>query len=111
MLNSALSALVGVQADVLPSLLPLMDSDDADVRTYTALALGLLGDPRAVGILVRGLSDEQSNVRFHAIEALGRIGSREAADPLAAVAESRDFDVAFAALDALARIAALRGSS
>ena len=103
-LNAALAALVHAPRDVLPSLLPLLTSADADVRTYAALALGLLEDPRAVGTLVRALRDEDSNVRFHAIEALGRIGSREGAHPLAAVAESRDFDVAFAALDALARI-------
>ena len=103
-LNAALTALVGSERDVVPSLLPLLESPDADVRTYSALALGLLEDPRAVQPLVAMLGDESSNVRFHAIEALGRIGSRAAAHPLAAVAESRDFDVAFAALDALARI-------
>ena len=103
-LNAALTALVNAPRDVLPSLMPLLTSPDADVRTYAALAMGLLEDRRAVDTLVRASSDDDSNVRFHAIEALGRIGSREAAHPLATVAESRDFDVAFAALDALARI-------
>jgi HEAT repeat protein len=103
-LNAALSALVHTDRDVVPRLAPLMDDEDADVRTYAALALGLLEDTRGVTRLVAALDDENANVRFHAIEALGRIGSREAALPLAAVAESRDFSVAFAALDALAHI-------
>ena len=103
-LNAALTALVHTERDVVPRLVPLMDDADADVRTYAALALGLLEDARGVARLVAALDDENSNVRFHAIEALGRIGSREAALPLAAVAESRDFSVAFAALDALGHI-------
>ena len=103
-LNSALTALVHTERDVVPRLVPLMDDGDADVRTYAALALGLLEDPRGVPRLVAALDDGNANVRFHAIEALGRIGSREAAVPVAAVAESRDFSVAFAALDALAHI-------
>ena len=105
-LNSTLSALSRSGADVVPVLLDLLASPatDADLRTYTALALGLLEDRRAVPALVRSLDDPDANVRFHAIEALGRIRSREAAVPLAAIAESRDFSVAFAALDALALI-------
>ncbi|NUO63801.1 MAG: HEAT repeat domain-containing protein, partial [Gemmatimonadaceae bacterium] len=105
-LNAALSALSRSGADVVPILLDLLASPatDADLRTYTALALGLLEDRRAVPALVRALNDADANVRFHAIEALGRIRSREAAAPLAAIAESRDFSVAFAALDALALI-------
>jgi HEAT repeat protein len=103
-LNAALTALVNTAHDVLPSLLPLMDVHDADVRTYAALALGLIRDGRAVPALVKALADEDDNVRFHAVEALGRIGARAAALPVAAIAESRDFTVAFAALDTLARI-------
>jgi HEAT repeat protein len=103
-LNAALTALVNTDRDVLPSLLPLLDADDADVRTYAALALGLIRDRRAVPALAKALADADDNVRFHAVEALGRIGARGAALPVAAIAESRDFTVAFAALDTLARI-------
>ena len=103
-LNAALTALVHSALDAVPRLAPLMDDMDADVRTYAALALGLLEDPRAVPRLVAALGDADANVRFHAVEALGRIGSRDAALPVAVLAESRDFSVAFGALDALARI-------
>jgi HEAT repeat protein len=103
-LNAALHALVKGASDALPSVAPLLSADDADLRTYAALALGLIEDPRAVPLLVRALCDADDNVRFHAVEALGRIGSREAASAVAELAESRDFAVAFAALDALASI-------
>ena len=103
-LNAALTALVQSERDVLPALLPLLELPDADVRTYTALALGLLEDPRAVPALVHALADADDNVRFHALEALGRVRAREAALPVLALAESRDFAVAFAALDTLALI-------
>ncbi|HEU4562604.1 MAG TPA: HEAT repeat domain-containing protein [Longimicrobium sp.] len=103
-LNATLSALAASGEEVLPSLLGLLESDDADLRVYVALALGLRGDPGAVPALVRAMDDPDANVRFHALEALGRLRARDAAPAIAAVAESRDFSVAFAALDALAAI-------
>lgn len=105
-LNAALSALAQAAADVLPAVIALFEApgSDAELRTYAALALGLVGRRGAVPALLRQLDDPDANVRFHVIEALGRIGAREAAPALAAVAESRDFSVAFAALDALALI-------
>ena len=104
-LNATLTALIRTRHDVVPSLLRIFaTTEDADLRMYTALALGLLEDRRAVPTLIGALGDADANVRFHAIEALGRIGSREAALPLAAVAETREFSVAFPALDALGLI-------
>jgi HEAT repeat protein len=91
-LNAALTALVRARHDVVPPLVGLLAATDSDVdlRTYVALALGLLGDRRGVAALVRALGDADANVRFHAVEALGRIGSREAALPVLEVAESRE---------------------
>jgi HEAT repeat protein len=105
-LNAALTALVHAQQDVVPPLVDLLQAPDSDaeVRTYSALALGLLEDARAVSPLIHALGDSDDNVRFHAIEALGRIRSRAAALPIALIAETREFSVAFAALDTLARI-------
>lgn len=101
LLNAAVTALVRASRDVVPAVIPLLEDASADVRTYAALALGLLEDRRAVPALLRALDDGDDNVRFHAVEALGRIRAREAADRIAAIAESRDFSLAFAALDAL----------
>ena len=104
-LNSALTALARSRQDVVGAVVNLLSTDDAAVRTYAALALGLLEDSRGVQPLLELLKDSDVNVRYHAIEALGRIADPAAADALAAVAESRDFFLAFAALDALALIA------
>ena len=103
-LNASLTALANSAADVVGPVSALLDDPDNDVRTYAALALGMLRDHRAVPALVPFLGDPNENVRFHVLEALGRIGDRSTADVIAAVAETRDFSVAFAALDALAAI-------
>jgi HEAT repeat protein len=104
-LNATLTALVNTRQDILPSLLDTFRSaTDADLRMYVALALGLLGDPRAVPLLAGALADPDPNVRYHAVEALGRIRSREAAAEVAEVARSGDFSLAFVALDTLALI-------
>ena len=103
-LSATLGAIAASHDDLVGELTALLASADADLRTYAALALGLIGDSRAVPSLVERLGDADANVRYHAIEALGRIGDRSAAEPLARIAETRDFFVAFAALDALAAI-------
>lgn len=103
-LNATLRALAATGEEVLPPLLELLRSPEADLRVYVALALGLRGDLRAVPPLVGALSDEDDNVRFHALEALGRLRARSAAADIVELAESGDFALSFAALDALAAI-------
>lgn len=104
LLNGALTALARTRDDVAAAVVALLDEPDAEVRTYAALALGLIGDQRASAALMRLLNDSDANVRFHAIEALGRLRDSEATEALMAIAETRDFFLAFAALDALAAI-------
>lgn len=54
------------------------------LRRNAAVALGNLGDPRAVPALTRALHDDDPIVRGHAAWALGRIGGPEAAAALGA---------------------------
>ena len=103
-LNASLSALTLAKRDSLPLMLDLLKSDDANVRMYTALALGNMQDPRALPSLLPLLDDPDLNVRYHVIEALGRIGSSTVVQPLLRVVRERDPYVSFAALDALASI-------
>lgn len=103
-LNASLSALTLAKRDSLPLMLGLLDSQDANVRMYTALALGNMQDPRALPALLPLLSDADLNVRYHVIEALGRIGSSTAVEPLLNIVRERDSYLSFAALDALAAI-------
>ncbi len=104
LLNAAVTALAQATGDAVTAIIPLLDLADADVRTYAALALGLMDDGRAVPALVDRLYDDDVNVRFHVIEALGRLGDWRAADSIAAIAATGDFFLGFAALDALAAI-------
>lgn len=103
-LNSILEVLRGTDVDVLPPLVDLLAEPDAEIRTYVALTLGDLKDPRAIGPLLGLLTDADANVRYHAIEALGKLRASEAAEPLLHIAESGDFFLAFPALEALAQI-------
>ncbi|HET9426300.1 MAG TPA: HEAT repeat domain-containing protein [Gemmatimonadaceae bacterium] len=105
MLNAALSALAeSDKPSAVFAVAALLDSEDPNVRIYAALALGMLGDERALPALLSRLADPDLNVRYHAIEALGRIGDRRSASVIADIAETRDFFLSFAALEALAII-------
>ncbi len=104
-LNSALQVLALSNIDTLPTLIDwLTQSEDSDLRIYTALLLGEQKDPRAIGPLISALKDADINVRYHAIEALGNLRAVESVEALAEIAESRDFFLAFPALEALMRI-------
>jgi HEAT repeat protein len=104
LLNSALQVLVASEVDTLSPLLEILKDSNPDLRMQAALALGDLGNDRAIEGLLKSLSDEDTNVRYHAIEALGKLKTAEAVDALAEIAESRDFFLAFAALESLANI-------
>jgi HEAT repeat protein len=104
-LNSALQALALRQGDAVAPLIELLQTADADLRSYVVLALGEQTDPRARQALLRALDDLDTNVRYHAIEALGKLKAAEAVERLVALVDSGDFFLAFPALDALARIA------
>jgi HEAT repeat protein len=103
-LNAALQVLAVTPMDVVPAIEGLLHAEDADVRGYAALALGLRGDPRPIPALVAALADVDTNVRVQAIEALGRLQAAAAVDELAKIVESGEFATAFAALDALGEI-------
>lgn len=103
-LNSALQVLSMINVDVLPPLLEFLQTGDADLRIYAALALGEQGNPQAIPALLNALNDPDLNVRYHAIEALGKLQATEAVDKLVNIARSPEFFLAFPALDALAQI-------
>jgi HEAT repeat protein len=56
----------------------LLESDDVQIRQFTAYLLGQAGDRRAVEPLIRALSDDHPGVRGAAANALGQLG-----DPIA----------------------------
>src|SRR6185436_3334371 len=93
-----------MEADVVPSLIRLLADPSAEVRSYSALALGERGDPSAIPGLLVALHDVDSNVQVQAIESLGKLRASAAVEVLAEYATSQDFVLAFPALDALASI-------
>lgn len=83
--------------------------DDPRVRRYLALALGRLGDKRAVPSLLRALQREQADeaapddpeTQIYAIWSLGVIGDPSAVPSLAALAAGEDAGLRKAAVHAL----------
>jgi cyclophilin family peptidyl-prolyl cis-trans isomerase len=59
--------------------------EDPEVRARCALALGRIGDPAAVPVLLRALDDPDADVRAEAIFAAGQIGDGSASSGLEAV--------------------------
>ena len=68
---------------VLELIRALRDSDSR-VRCVAAMALGDLGDARAVEPLIAALKDESVLVRYPAAAALGMLGDARAVEPLIA---------------------------
>jgi HEAT repeat protein len=104
LLNSVLPLLASGAWETLQPLQDLTCDPDAEVRMYSALALGDLRDRRAIPALLRLLQDGDTNVQYHAIEALAKLRASEAAGPLTEIVQSGGFFLAFPALDALAAI-------
>jgi HEAT repeat protein len=103
-LNAMLQLLVSGAWEAFEPLLEVATDDDAELRMYSALALGDLKDRRAIPALLELLKDRDTNVRYHAIEALAKLKAVEAVDELTNIAESSEFFLAFPALDALSVI-------
>jgi HEAT repeat protein len=66
------------------------DRDDPRVRRYLALALGHVGDPQAVPVLLEALSDDDPETRIYAIWALGSLGDERAVEPLVELVQHDD---------------------
>lgn len=99
----AAEALVKLGPCALDSLIPLVASDDPDVRWKTCVVLGEIGDLRAAPVLVECLADTDRFVRSRAVSALVRLGSQTL--PLLTIAlEDPDARVRAGAADALGQI-------
>ncbi|MFB2936713.1 HEAT repeat domain-containing protein [Aerosakkonemataceae cyanobacterium BLCC-F154] len=103
-LNGVLQVLAHGKVDIVPALIDCLNSEDADLRVYAALALGEQKDIRAIPALQIALQDSDSNVQYHAIDALGHLQAIDAVEDLVAIACGGDFFLAFPALDALKSI-------
>ena len=71
-------------------LLGALGSDSGQARWLAAMALGKLGDARAVERLTALLADTMPTVRIEAARALGRLGDARAVDALVALLKDTD---------------------
>jgi hypothetical protein len=71
----------------LPTILPQLESDDAEIRFEAARAAGLLGSADALPVLLQAARDDDVEVRHVAINAIGQIGGRGAVRALERLAE------------------------
>jgi len=77
---------------------------DWEVRWYNAVALGKIGDARAVAPLIEMLLDDNHRVRQGATKALGSIGDARAVKPLAGMLSDDDRGIRWTAAEALGEI-------
>ncbi|MDO8842497.1 HEAT repeat domain-containing protein [Methanocalculus sp.] len=76
----AAEALARIGRPAVGPLISLLDDPDEDVRWKVAIALGEIGDQRAISPLISLLADPDSYVRSRAALALGAIGDRATPD-------------------------------
>jgi len=68
-------SLVKIGAPSVEPLIGVLQHPDSDVRWKAAIALGEIRDPRAIGPLIRQLSDTDRFVKSRVAHALGMIGA------------------------------------
>jgi HEAT repeat protein len=68
-------SLVKIGAPSVEPLISVLQHSDSDVRWKAAIALGEIRDPRAIGPLIRQLSDTDRFVKSRVAHALGMIGA------------------------------------
>ncbi len=80
--NGAMEALVAFGEMAVSHLTKLLTDDNEEVRNFSAVMLGDIGNSKAVEPLINALRDPEANVRHGAAEALGKIGELRAVIPL-----------------------------
>ncbi|HVN95506.1 MAG TPA: HEAT repeat domain-containing protein [Syntrophorhabdaceae bacterium] len=107
----AVHQLLKERGEIMPSQKDLFDRKMGDlkngnikVRNAGAVALGDIGDPRAIDSLIAAMSDKSGYVRLAAAEALGKIGERRAVDSLIEAARDENDLVRKNAVIALGKI-------
>ena len=88
----------------VPALIRALRESDWPVRCVAALALGKLGDARAIEPLIAALKDKDKNVRYSAASALGELGNARAVGLLIAALRDEDEDVRRSAARALGEL-------
>jgi len=106
--NGAMEALVAFGELAVPHLVHLLADENEEVRNFSAVMLGDIGNPKAVEPLIGALGDPDANVRHGAVEALGKIGDVRATIPLQELGKGDFWDQFYstAALELITRTVA-----
>lgn len=88
------------------SVLELLDDENAKTCAAAALALGRIGDSRALKPLIEKLDDGSAHVRASAAEGLGSLGDKAAIGPLENALKDGSEEVRQAAEESLKKLAA-----
>ncbi|QPC82523.1 HEAT repeat domain-containing protein [Phototrophicus methaneseepsis] len=75
-------AIVRMGRDSVPTLIELLNDDDAALRHHVAHVISKISDARAVDALISALQDENAKVVYKAAFALGQIGDASAVPAL-----------------------------
>src|ERR1035437_5475993 len=92
------------KGDVPGLIKALRYEKDSGVRHDAALALGKIGDARAVEPFIAALGDQNGLVRWSAAESLGAFGDARAVEPLIAALNDEESGVRDVAVAILGRI-------
>lgn len=104
--NSAVEAVIRLGAASVSPVMKMVQDRDADVRKFVIDAMGSIGAPAFVPVLLHALNDPDANVASAAAEQLGSLGDVEAAEHLLQAILARDEELfRFSALGALGALA------
>ena len=102
--KSAANSLGTLQAiDKIPYLYELFDDENELVRNEALIALGKMGESKAIEILLNYLSDQDRDVNLRSLAAFEEIGT-PAVEPLKKALKSGDWQVRLRAVEALEQI-------
>lgn len=80
--NAAMEAFPRYGAESTPYLVSLLNDKDEEVRMFSSVILGEVGDTVAVEPLVKALKDPDENVKHAAAESLGKLKAPHSVGPL-----------------------------
>ena len=91
--DDATAALVEVGLPAVERLTAVLNDKDRNVRKHAVLALGAIGLPEAVDLLIEATKDEEWEVRMAAIAGLDGIGDERGKPAIKALMKDPDFAV------------------
>lgn len=91
--DDATAALVDVGLPAVERLTAVLNDKDRNVRKHAVLALGAIGIPEAVDLLIEATTDEEWEVRMAAIAGLDAIGDERGKPAIKALMKDPDFAV------------------